>query len=280
MPICGPENYGESRFFVSNYGIWAGNYDGSLWYNRTKKANADRLQFVTDGSGQLVVPTGKTVSVPIHYTHTAYYEPVDSLSFILNYSDALVFDHDSASAGWDVIRREVGQSSVKIILGRTDPAPATPDSLIATLFFHTLVTTERSATVALDEINFNQDTTFRECMVASLTKNDTLFIDLTDACGDSLIREYLRHDGMLQIDAIRPNPSSGAVRLSVRSAADGVAAIEVVNALGEVVASHERGLTSGMNEIELPTSTLPNGVYYVRLRSHGDTVGASVVIER
>lgn len=53
-----------------------------------------------------------------------------------------------------------------------------------------------------------------------------------------------------------------------------------MNTLGTVVADERRAVLAGANAIELATSSLPNGVYYVRVRSGGRVVGASVVIER
>lgn len=276
--ICGPSWLYDSRFFVFGDTILASS-GGRLYRNVGGSANASRLQVGTAGAQNLKVEH-RPFPVAIRYPDGEYYEHIDSISFTLGWSNNLIYVQDSAMPNWSLSMSTVADTTVRFVLHNMSSSEPKSGELLTTLFFRPYLTAERTARITLDEVNFNQDTTFRECMVASLTKNDTLFIDLTDACGDSVMREYLRHDGMLQIDAIRPNPASGAVRLSVRSAADGVAEIEVVNALGEVVASHERGLSSGMNEIELPTSTLPNGVYYVRLRTHGDTVGASVVIER
>ncbi len=66
----------------------------------------------------------------------------------------------------------------------------------------------------------------------------------------------------------------------MRAAADDVAEIELVGALGVVVRSSSHPLAAGANDIELATDGLPSGVYYVRVRSGGSVVGASVVIER
>ncbi len=80
---------------------------------------------------------------------------------------------------------------------------------------------------------------------------------------------------------ITPNPVTGsAVTAHLQGQAEGIAEIEVVNTLGAAVADERRAVLAGANAIELATSSVPNGVYYVRVRSGGKVVGASVVIER
>ncbi|MDP4219914.1 MAG: hypothetical protein Q8896_05705, partial [Bacteroidota bacterium] len=42
--ICGPSNSYDTRFFASDYGVWAGDLSGGLWFNRTKQGSGPRLQ--------------------------------------------------------------------------------------------------------------------------------------------------------------------------------------------------------------------------------------------
>jgi hypothetical protein len=138
----------------------------------------------------------------------------------------------------------------------------------------------KDSTTNLTATNFhlnNADPKFEAC-VASASTRDTAF-EYLYRCGNRELQQFMR-TGVVRITSIRPNPASGAVTLSVQAVTGDAAEIELVNALGAVVKTSTQMLRAGANEIELPTESLANGVYYVRVRSGGNAVGASVVIER
>jgi photosystem II stability/assembly factor-like uncharacterized protein len=284
--ICGPENVDHSTFYASNYGIWAGS-EGSivgvgstcfdLWYNRTKKANADRMSLNRESSNRVLTSIRDELGIAVYYPSTAYYEGVDSVSFVMNCTAPLYYIRDSAARGWTVTRRETSDSSLRFILLRTDPAAPATDSLLLRVFFRSYLTKDRSATIALDEINFNQDTTYRECMIASLTKNDSLFVEIQDECGDSILREFIRHDGFLRIESIRPNPTTTVVTLDVHAATDAVAEMEVTNVFGASIYRSARNVVGGTNAIRVDTHDYVPGLYFLRLSCGGTVVSSSFV---
>ncbi|MBS1904818.1 MAG: choice-of-anchor D domain-containing protein [Bacteroidetes bacterium] len=154
----------------------------------------------------------------------------------------------------------------------------TSDGSIAQFEYQVYLTTDSATNLTATNFHLNNaDPKFEAC-VASASTRDTAF-EYLYRCGNRELQQYMR-TGVVRITSIRPNPSSGAVTLSVQAVTSDAAEIELVNALGAVVKSGTQMLRAGANEIELPTESLANGVYYVRVRSGGNTVGGSVAIER
>ena len=275
--ICGPENHGFTRFFISDYGIWAGDVNGNLFFNRTKKANASRLQIEKDNVSRHRAFIGEEIPIALNYTTEAYYEGVDSLSFVMNYSEAISFVRDSAADGWSVLRREISDTSIRFILKRTVAVIPDTSSLILKAYFKGYVARAKTATLALDEINFNQDTTFRECMTASLKRTDSLFIDLQDGCGDSILRGFLTTGELLQINSIRPNPAQDNVTVELHSAIAHDGTIEIINSLGEELLTRPYRFNSGSNTLHLDMRSFSKGAYLLRIRNATIMVSQSFI---
>jgi hypothetical protein len=275
--ICGPDNVGETRFYVSDYGIWAGDSLGGLWFNRTKKGAVPRLQIEKDNVTRHCIGSTAGFPVSIFYPHEAYYEAVDSLSFILNYTNAAEYLRDSIVAGWTVLRREINNNSIRFILQHTGASPAQTDSLLLKVYFRGVITDEQTATLTLDEINFNQDTTFRDCMIAALSKTDTFYVDIQGSCGDSILREFMKTGKVMNITSLHPNPSQNEVTVDLHSAIMQNANIEIIDALGVKVLSVAKNLLSGSNSIHLNTRNLSAGVYLIRIISPNGAASQSFV---
>ncbi len=273
--LCGPENFAHSTFVANNYGIWAGSFDGGLWYNRTKKPNADRLQIEKDNLSRHQAYIGEDIPIALYYPYEAYYEGVDSLSFVINISESLGFVSDSVADGWRLLRRETTDSTIRFIVQRTTATAPDTSSFILKAYFKAFVTRAKTATLTLDEINFNQDTTFRECMVASLKRTDSIFIDLVDNCGDSLLRTFITSHGNLRIISLTPNPTTDNITVDVESPELQQVQIEIVNAVGITVVSKSQQLKSGSNVILINTQNLPSGLYFLRVRGLYSTVNAT-----
>ncbi|MDP4230152.1 MAG: T9SS type A sorting domain-containing protein [Bacteroidota bacterium] len=206
--------------------------------------------------------------VSIYYPHEAYYRPVDSISFILKYSESIEYLGDSVCQGWSIRQSAITDSTILFALRRTIPAAPALDSMILKVYFQGVVSNEKTATLTLDEINFNQDTTFRDCMIAALSKTDTLFVDITNECGDSILRQFLTKSTIpFRILSLRPNPAQDELQIDVQSAVKQDANIEICNALGVRVYSDSRNLANGANSIHLETKGLASGLYIVRITS-------------
>ena len=275
--ICGPSNFFDTRFFVSDYGIWAGDALGGLWFNRTKKGYGPRLQIEKDNiSRHIAVKAAEMLPINISYSKNDYYEPVDSVVLTLNYSEPLIYIRDSVATGWVVKSKQVNNSDISFVLQRTHLSPPQTDSFLLRIYFQAVVAKETSASLILDEVNFNGDTTFRDCMLASLSKTDSLFVDIQDQCGDSTLRQFLRTGKVLDIISIRPNPAQDEIEIDLESAIKQDANIEIRNALGACVYSGAKNLVSGSNSIHLNTKGLASGMYLVRVGK----VSQSLVISR
>lgn len=71
---------------------------------------------------------------------------------------------------------------------------------------------------------------------------------------------------------LSPNPVSGRARVSFKAAQSETAWLTVFDARGATVLNRRQAVQEGLNQIELDTQTLPNGLYQVQLRGE-NTVG-------
>lgn len=93
------------------------------------------------------------------------------------------------------------------------------------------------------------------------------------------VHEGLLTPGDLRIENVHPNPSSGICTVSIMAASDKHVDIDIINALGDVVASITNAvLRIGPNEIPFDASKLPTGNY--RARIAGTNGGVPVQITR
>ncbi|MDP4220942.1 MAG: T9SS type A sorting domain-containing protein, partial [Bacteroidota bacterium] len=206
------------------------------------------------------------IPVKIYYSKDSYYESVDSIIATLAISEPLIYVGDSVVAGWVMKRREVNNTNIKFVLQHTDISAPQTDSLLLKVYFQAVVSKETTGMLTLDEINFNQDTTFRDCMIAALSKTDTLFVDITNQCGDSILRQILTKSTIpFKIISIRPNPAQDEIEVSVNSEIAQQLDIEIMNALGEKLSTGTRNLLAGNNTIHLDTKNLAAGVYLLRI---------------
>lgn len=79
---------------------------------------------------------------------------------------------------------------------------------------------------------------------------------------------------------IFPNPTSGEVRveLSLESAAN--VRFVVMNVLGEQVASMNRGLGAGVQQVDMSLNELPNGSYFMHIIADGLTATRKLTVNR
>ncbi|MEI8135225.1 MAG: T9SS type A sorting domain-containing protein [bacterium] len=263
--ICGSANDIDTRFFYYNDTIIAGDFNGNLFMNVTGKASGPRLQIETDNiSRKTNVRVSDFLPVDIFYSTDAYNEKVDSLTFTVNINGALLFARDSLANGWTEKRRIVTDSTVTFILQRTDPSAPQTDSFVIRAYFQGIISKEKTGILALDEINFNKDVTYRDCMISSLSKTDSLFVDIQDQCGDSILREYINKGTLTSFFSITPNPTSGNVRISLKMKEVGNVRVELLNVLGQHVAKVTDGeLRAGSHSFDFNTNGIPAGSYFL-----------------
>ncbi len=278
--ICGPGGMLPSRFYVKDNYIYAADVYGGLYLNSTGKANGPRLQIEKDNLTRHTSAASESI-IPfdIYYSKDAYYEPVDSLIFTLSFNDGMIFNHDSVATGWKEIRRIATDTNVTFILRRTDPTPPQIDSFILRAYCQATISKEQTGVVALDEINFNQDTTFRDCMIASLTKTDSLYVDITDnICGDSILQKFLATNQIpLKIISIYPNPSSANITVDYSSAYLQPATIQILDELGNVLKEQQGTLTPGINSQSFTLDPALSGTFFIRITTGKNTVTGKFV---
>jgi hypothetical protein len=69
------------------------------------------------------------------------------------------------------------------------------------------------------------------------------------------------------LEAVRivPNPSDGNFKLQFNASGESSKKIVMLNALGQVVITKDYTTAKGMNTVELDASTLPKGVYIIKI---------------
>ncbi|MEP7233803.1 MAG: T9SS type A sorting domain-containing protein [Ignavibacteriota bacterium] len=261
--ICGPGDYGYYRFYVREKIIFSPDQFGGVWVNHTSKANAPRLSFANNF---IHSSTGAIISSEIRFPAESYFEDVGTLQFSVCFTrDLLGFEYVAPSAGWKMVQCTSTDSSISCIMKFVGSGQPTLNSSVASLYFKTYLSRDTSGIISFDEINFNGDTTFRECMVASLSANDTLHVSLNPSCGDSILRQTLLEKQELKIVSVHPNPSQDEIDIELQSSLKQEAKIEIFDALGVRVFSDVRNINSGSNSIHLDTKGLSGGMYVVRV---------------
>jgi hypothetical protein len=285
--ICGPNNGFLTDFYVDSTGeIWAGGiseingYYTALYHNSTGRSNSPRIQFeINNLSRQIQLYTGDIATVSFYYPAEKYFEPVDSISFIVNYSKSINYLRDSIAEGWVIIRREFSDTSVRFIVKRIDPLIPSSETPILKVFYQSYISDATSATIALDEIAFNQDVPQRPCMLDELKSTDSLYISFIDKCGDSLIRTLAEGKLSASISSIYPNPANDHVTVSIESAVLQEAEIECINALGQISFSQKIVLKQGSSTLPVLVKDLFSGLYVLRIRTANGAVSQSFLKE-
>ncbi|MEP7235934.1 MAG: hypothetical protein ABI778_11625, partial [Ignavibacteriota bacterium] len=66
--ICGPDNFWKTRFYVSDYGIWAGDSIGGLWFNNTGIGSNSTPHFFSDKKSFLGLGCNPSIDSVITFT--------------------------------------------------------------------------------------------------------------------------------------------------------------------------------------------------------------------
>jgi hypothetical protein len=156
------------------------------------------------------------------------------------------------------------------------PAP------ILQLAFNTYLSPS-SAKVYLDSANLFGHRLNCDCEALSTANSDSVEIDFTSGCSDSLILAAMQSQPPFSIVSIQPNPASSSIAVTVsgvREPGSGID-IEMFDVLGERV-----GIPSPSSFIPQPSSfaidvsQIPSGLYFIRLSQDGYVQTRSVAIER
>ena len=79
---------------------------------------------------------------------------------------------------------------------------------------------------------------------------------------------------------VYPNPANDFATVSINSASSDNAKVTIVNAIGEVVFSSSTWLNAGSNNLNINTSALNNGVYFIRVQTLDGIMNSTFVVGR
>ncbi|MEO6941161.1 MAG: T9SS type A sorting domain-containing protein [Candidatus Kapaibacterium sp.] len=285
--LCGPSNYmgGANRigFYQKGSYIYASevNYGqpAHLWINPTASAAGPRMSIASESSNQSISePPGGTATFLIRTPKTLPNGfAADSVSVTINFdSDVASHVTDAAAPGWTIRTVRSEQGSVRIKLVKLAGTTLEPDSVIGRIHFRANLAARTSTSIALGEVDWDSDSSYYDCIASLLGSTDSVQLNVTLSCGDSLMLAALRHEPLFEIASLRPNPASRELRIELTHKLDAPVHIGLFDALGAIKKSFE----SNRTESTLDVSDLPNGVYYLRVSQSGFVQSRKVVISR
>lgn len=274
--ICGPGNLYDTRFFYYQDTLISGDRLGNIWMNVTGKGSGTRLSVSKNSNRTLSID--QLTPIDIFYPNESNYEAVDSVCFTLNLKGELMgYELDSVADGWRVKRRSITDSTIKYCLERTTSDTVAYNSLILRLYLKAYLTRDTTAQITLDEVNFNQDVTFRDCMIPTLSATDTVNFLIHDECGDSTLRTFLNSKPVLELLSIFPNPTSGDVTVSYSTLLEHDINLQVSDFIGKIKIEETLSPKIGVNNYTIPIPSNYGGSYYVRLQMGKDVVTGKFV---
>jgi hypothetical protein len=79
------------------------------------------------------------------------------------------------------------------------------------------------------------------------------------------------------LDASLPNPFNDALTVTFNSASASTATVTLMDMIGKVYFTSEEHVTAGANKVNIETTDMPNGIYFVRVSSNGETFTQKVI---
>ena len=231
------------------------------------------VQFSLSLAAQTSAAINATVPVYV-LLHGTIPSQVDEVDFDLVYNDDLLSYNNA-------IQPDIVQNGPTTVLnGITNRpfkmSPASDRDTIATLQFQTYLTKNDSTSIQLTKQKFLSDGVISPSCIAAI---DTISIPshfiLELGCDDSDIMAALNDSLPFIIESIQPNPAQDEI--TVELSGNVQPEIEMFDALGR---GQDVRSTSLRPAITLNVSTMPSGVYYLRLSSGGYVQTRSISIER
>lgn len=99
-----------------------------------------------------------------------------------------------------------------------------------------------------------------------------------DACPSATLSIDINEEELETTLSVYPNPAKESATVSFNADAENTS-VEVINSLGQTVYSVELGSVMGQNEVNIPTSELAEGLYFVNVKnSNGSTATARLSV--
>ncbi len=279
-----------TRFFVRGNYVFITSEDtiAHLW-----ELNIDSMQYFSYQIASQFPSALKDTTVTPGSTVTVNYLPttdanigIDTAHFAIHFdSNSLNLKNLIIPPGWSTLKSSStnGTLDLWIISSSAVPLP-TP---VLQITFGTFLSST-SAKVYLDSANLIGQRLNCDCAALSLAPSDSVEIDFT-GCGDSTLLALMNHGAPFSIESIQPNPAQEEIRVELSGAAQPT--VEMYDALGrEVLAqgttpqpppSLGGGVNAGAGSgVRLDVSSVPSGIYYLRLMSDGYVESRSVVVQK
>jgi hypothetical protein len=247
-------------------------FDTTIWLFGAGRIPKENVKFIPSLS-QSAAWAGTITDLYVMPDKAISGKGLQSISFDLNYNADLLDESSRVfSTGIPGAVITVGtESPSQTRHGASLPVTITGTNLaldpklpIADIKFEAMVTDTTFTQITMTNLKLNGgDPNYANC-VLSADSPDTSFT-LIPACGDSILRGYLRTGKVLDIISIRPNPAQDELEIDLRSAMKQDALIEIFDALGAKVFTDMRNIISGINSIHLDTKGLSGGMYLVRV---------------
>ena len=280
--LCGQPSYRmeRQRFFVRDNYVYVQSADrdrGTLWMlDLDSMQNFDskiESQF-DDGTKRTTVKAGDTTNITFRPEMDSLVG-VDSAHLVVRFdADALNLLSYKIPVGWSAANSVSQSGLLDLWLTNTGAVPL-PDPILEVTFGTALSTA--STIVTLDSAHLYGRRLNCDCSALSVAAPDSVEIDFT-GCEDSVLLGFM-HSGLVpfRITSIQPNPARAILQVNLaREESTEPVTYELLDALG---AERLRGNIAA-STTSLEVSSLPSGVYYLRIFQDGFVQTRRVVIER
>ncbi len=276
--IGGPSAWGDTRFWITSDYIYAGDgvegYNspcqlcppGTLWRYRLSNPG---IAF-SDGTKHSNLKAGNDVSMNYSTSLNAI-AGADSVHLVMCYDGSLSIKELSILGNWSLLDSSTKGNVLELWLKIVNSAPSQAPSV---QFTFKSVLASSSAKIYLGSAHFYGACATCACTL-SASGPDSVEIHF-DGCGDSTVLQFMSTGSPFQIESVEPNPAGSEVRVHFASAPSVPVEVGVLDVLGKLRLSRE---VSGQRAA-LEVSSLPDGVYYLRVSSGGFVETRRVVVGR
>jgi|GEM_PF-2468591 len=196
---------------------------------------------------------------------------LDSISFSTSFDgNVLSYQSAKAIAPWTMLDETHGEGTTRVTLRPPPGVMADANTAIANIFYIADVAPNASTSYVLSDILLN-NVSFDGCAgIASLPVPPVVTVA---GCGDSILRNVMAGEPIVQLLDIED--LGGEISIHLRSSEDIPLEFEVYNEIGKPMQRFSFFSKSGEYErVPVPASGLPNGLYFISIRSGSDALAA------
>jgi hypothetical protein len=177
--ICGMITWDASRCYVKNgiiYGCASGytsDVDTGIWMSAPEYRHAPRMRLSNSTNSRCADTTfDLALSTPINYPTVL---PVDSLNVRIAYdSNLLQYESNFACNGWSASIDSSGGDWAFFKLVRRVGTAILPDSVLLHVRFRSRIISDTTASIVIQDVNYNNYVTFHDCMLSKLQAIDSV----------------------------------------------------------------------------------------------------------